>query len=80
MRALRQLAALQANPHGPVQPASHPAQLGQQRLGEQQAFTKRRYGPEPQSAAFVAPVNHGSPAESRRGLLIPVDNPEQLFA
>jgi len=78
--ALRYLAACQSYSHRAIQPARTFRKRAQQRLGQEEAFSRRGYRPEPQFASLISPVQHHPPAKNRPLVPVPVQHPEQLLA
>jgi hypothetical protein len=77
---LTDVPAGEPHPDRAIQPTGSGCQGCQERLGEDQAFTRRRDRPKTQFASLISAVQYHSPAESRPLVPIPIEHPDQLIA
>jgi hypothetical protein len=75
-----QPASFQANPDGTVEPAGERGQIVEEGFAEEEALTVGRHGAEPHPPALVAAMENRPPVEAGGPVVIPVQDPKELFS
>jgi hypothetical protein len=75
-----QPAPLEANPDGAIEPAGKRGQIVEKGFAEKETLTLGSHGTKPHFPTLVAAVEDRSPMEASRPVVIPIQDPEELFS
>jgi hypothetical protein len=72
--------ALQPNPDGAIEPARDRGEIFEQGFGKEETFAGGAHCAEPHLSTLVAAVKDGSPTVPAGSMMIPIQDPEELFS
>jgi hypothetical protein len=75
-----QPSSVEANPDSAVEPAGESGQIIEEGFGEEETLAVGRYGAEPHSPTLVAAMEDRPPMEAGRAVVIPIQDPKELFS
>lgn len=74
-----QAPAFEPHANGSIEPAGDGGQIFEKGFGKEEAFAVGGDGAEPHFSTLVAAVKHGTPTISSRAMVVPIQDPEELF-